>query len=128
MKKFFAIIIAAIMSLSMLIVPARAASPYGIFAAESRKTAILTNCEDEENGEGEGIICILNLVIDIMTIGIGILGVIGITVVGIQYLTAGGSEEKVRKAKTRMFDIIIGLVAYVALYAILKWLLPSFGS
>ena len=59
-----------------------------------------------------------------MSIGIGILGVIGITIVGIQYLTAGGSEEKTRKAKRRMFEIVIGIVAYVLLYWFLKWLLP----
>jgi len=87
-------------------------------------TAILTDCGQAE----DGIMCILELVIDIMTIGVGILGVIGITVVGIQYLTAGGNEEKTRKSKTRMFEIIIGLVAYALIYTVLKWLLPGFGS
>ena len=75
-----------------------------------------------DSGSGDSIKNILNLVVDIMTIGIGILGVIGITVVGVQYLTAGGSEEKTRKAKRRMFEIVIGLVAYVLIYAVLKWL------
>ena len=82
------------------------------------------NCSCD-NGNGESIFSILNLVVDIMSIGIGILGVIGITVVGIQYLTAGGSEEKTRKAKRRMFEIVIGLVLYVLIYALLKWLLPG---
>ena len=89
-------------------------------------TAILgenhCSCDD---GNGSGVMHILNTVIDIMTIGIGILGVIGISVVGIQYLTAGGSEEKTRKAKRRMFEIVIGLVAYVILYAVVKWLMPT---
>ena len=62
-----------------------------------------------------------------MTIGVGILGVVGISVVGIQYLTSGDSEEKTRKAKPRLFEIIIGLVAYALIYALLKWLLPNFG-
>ena len=65
---------------------------------------------------------VFTLVMDIMSIGVGILGVIGIMVVGIQYLTAGGSEEKTRKAKRRMFEIVIGLVLYAVLYAVLKWL------
>ena len=39
--------------------------------------------------------------------------------------TAGGSEEKTRKAKRRMFEIVIGLVAYVVLYAFVKWLIPT---
>ena len=80
-------------------------------------------CEDRDGGV-KGLI--MN-VVDIMSVGVGILGVIGITVVGLQYLTAGGSEEKVRTAKRRMFEIVIGLVAYVLIYAILKWLLPGFS-
>ena len=61
-----------------------------------------------------------------MSIGVGILGVLGIVIVGIQYLTAGGNEEQTRKAKRRMFEIVIGLVAYVLVYAFLKFLLPTF--
>ena len=83
------------------------------------------NCSCD-NGNGSSVLHILNLVVDILTIGVGVLGVIGITVVGIQYLTAGGNEEKTRKAKRRMLEIIIGLVAYVLIYAVLNWLVPNF--
>lgn len=79
-----------------------------------------------DSGNGDSVIRILNLVASIMTVGVGILGVLGITIVGIQYLTAGGSEEKTRKAKRRMFEIVLGLVAYVVIYAALSWLLPEF--
>lgn len=135
MKKIISFIISAIMCVTML--PATA-----VFAAEAGSpckcpgdpeeqskwtgkttvdTSILSAC-DCPSIEGGSIGYILNLVVDIMTIGIGILGVIGISVVGIQYLTAGGSEEKTRKAKRRMFEIIIGLVAYAVIYALLKFL------
>ena len=77
-------------------------------------------------GHGESIISILSLVVNIMTIGVGVLGVIGITLVGLQYLTAGGNEEKTRKAKRRMFEIMIVIVAYVILYSVLSWLIPGF--
>ena len=83
------------------------------------------NCSCD-SGNGNSIIHILVLIMDIMTIGIGILGVIGISVVGVQYLTAGGNEEQTRKAKRRLYEIIIGLAAYVLIYALLKWLLPGF--
>ncbi len=90
------------------------------------KTAILGNgqqvCDD---GSGNSIKHILDLVVDILTIGIGILGVLGIVIVGIQYLTAGGNEEKTRKAKRRLFEIVIGLVLYVMIYAIVSWLMKS---
>ena len=90
---------------------------------------ILTNCwnKAETADDGSGIKCILTMVVDVLTVGIGVLGVLGITIVGIQYLTAGGSEEQTRKAKRRLFEIIIGLVGYVLIYAVLKFLMPSFG-
>lgn len=84
--------------------------------------------DSSEVGEGGMIIKLLEDVTTILTIGVGILGVIGITIVGLQYLTAGGSEEKTRQAKRRMFEIVIGLVAYALIYAVLKWLLPTFGT
>ena len=84
------------------------------------------NCSCD-NGTGSETKQILQLVVTIMTMGVGILAVLGITVVGIQYLTAGGSEEKTRKAKRRMFEIVIGLVAYVIIYAVLHWLIPDFS-
>lgn len=92
-------------------------------------TAILGDnhcvCDD---GKGSSIIDILKFVVNIMSVGVGILGVIGITVVGVQYLTAGGNEEKTRTAKRRIFEIVIGLVAYAAAYALLYWLLPGFSA
>lgn len=90
------------------------------------KASILVGCDKAEQGGGEGVKCIINLVVDIMTVGVGILSVIGITVVGIQYLTSAGSEEKARKAKRRLFEIVIGVALYAVAYALLKWLLPSF--
>lgn len=126
MKKILSLICSVVFTLSLLNVPVMATSPLSIFGEPlgSDKANILKGCAGKD-GE-EGIKCILELVVDIMTIGIGILGVIGISVVGIQYLTAGGSEEKTRKAKRRMFEIIIGLAAYAVVYAILKFLLPNF--
>lgn len=127
MKKFIAIfsIILAIIGFGLIARPA--------FAEDENKcdgvpTAILGGDDHcyEDDGEGGGIKSLLNKVVSVMTIGIGVLGVLGITIVGIQYLTAGDSEEKTRKAKRRLFEIVIGLVAYVAIYALLDWLIPEF--
>lgn len=127
MKKIFAAVMTSILSLSLLGSPVMATNQPTIFG-DTVDAAILKDCAGKEGSKGESITCILELVVDIMTIGIGILGVIGISITGIQYLTAGGSEEKTRKAKRRMFEIVIGLVAYVIIYAALKWLLPAFSS
>lgn len=65
---------------------------------------------------------LLQLIVDIMTIGIPLLGIIGIAVVGIQYLTAGADETKTKKAKRRLLEIIIGLILYAVLFVVLRWL------
>ena len=98
--------------------------------ADGKKVAILEGCyaEGEESENGAGIICVIRLAINILSVLVGVVGVIGIVVVGIQYLTAGGNEETTRKAKRRLFEIIIGVAAYAVGYAVLSWLLPSFGS
>ena len=88
-------------------------------------TAILGNGQVCDT-DGSSIFGLLLTIIDIMTIGVGILGVIGISITGIQYLTAGGNEEKTRKAKQRMFEIIIGLAVYAVFFLFLQWILPNF--
>lgn len=139
LKKILPKILAIIMGISLLVSsPVLAADCYCDKKGKNPgiTTSILGSQAYDKNGkkidgvkckcdkDGSSVISILGLVVDIMSIGIGILGVIGITIVGIQYLTAGGSEEKTRKAKRRMFEIVIGIVAYVLLYWFLKWLLP----
>lgn len=120
MKKIIFSIVAVFIGGLMLATP--------VFADDCVQTSIIGNGQVCDSGNGDSIFNILDLVVNILTIGIGILGVIGITIVGIQYLTAGGSEEKTRKAKRRMFEIVIGLVAYVLIYAALSWLMPNFNS
>lgn len=79
-----------------------------------------------EKGQGSGIKNLLVYAVNVLTIGVGVLAAIGIVVSGIQYLTAGGNEEQVRKAKKRLFNIVLGIVAYGLVYAALYWLLPEF--
>ncbi|MBR3248545.1 hypothetical protein IKF89_00750 [Candidatus Saccharibacteria bacterium] len=74
---------------------------------------------------GATISHIFKTIIEIMTIGVGLLAILGITIVGIQYLTAGGNEEQTRKAKRRMTEIVIGLVAFVGFGSALFFLIPD---
>ncbi len=124
MKKLLSSIIAIVTSFFVVITPATPAmATTQNFAVE---TAILEECGDRDGSDS--IICLLRTAVDILSVGIGILAVIGITIVGIQYLTAGGNEEQTRKAKRRLFEIVIGIVAYVVIYALLQWLLPTFNQ
>lgn len=97
-----------------------------VFATDSStivETTFFGNLQDD--GKGCGVYTVLNTVVDILSIGVGILGVVGITIVGIQYLTAGSNEQQTAKAKRRMAEIVVGLIAYAALYAFMQWLLPG---
>lgn len=81
----------------------------------------------QDDGEGCGVYTVLDLVMTILTIGIGVTALIGITISGITYLTAKDNVEKTTKAKRRIFEIVIGLVAYAAIWGILTFLLPEFN-
>ena len=81
----------------------------------------------QDDGEGCGVYTVLDLIMTILTIGIGIAATIGITVSGITYLTAGSNLAKTTKAKRRIYEIVIGLIAYVVLWAFLVFLLPEFN-
>ena len=123
MKKIITLL--AIITMSLSSISAHALSMVQTSQFGAVETAILTDCGSKDGGEG--VICIINLVVNILSVGVGILGVVAISVVGVQYLTAGDSEEKVRTAKRRLFEIVIGLAAYAVIYALLQWLLPGFG-
>ena len=124
-QKFLPIFTAFLMGFS-LIAPALSAAP--AYASDKPQTAILTQCADEEasNGNGAGITCVIRTVINILSVLVGIVGIIGVVIVGIQYLTASGNEEQTRKAKRRLYEIIIGVAIYVLIAAVLNWLLPNF--
>lgn len=128
MKKVLVLIMTVVVGVSAISAPVMAAedveeSTSSSGALGSDKVNILTRCAEDE----DGIQCLLQWAVDILSVGVGVLAFIGISVSGIQYLTAGGSEEKTRKAKRRMLEIVIGLALYAIIYAIRKWLLPSFG-
>ncbi|MBR2998636.1 hypothetical protein IKF34_02610 [Candidatus Saccharibacteria bacterium] len=127
MKKLLLSIIAILSVFIMNTTPAYAECSKAQLEKGCVNTSILgengCSCKSGETAEnGEGVKRVLNLVVEIMSIGVGILGVVGITIVGIQYLTAGGSEEKTRKAKRRLVEILIGLALYAVMAALLTWL------
>lgn len=128
MKKIAIIAMILSLGLASVTAPVMAAEPVSVFgdAIGAENANILDGCA-KESGKNS-IVCLLKLGADILSVGVGILGVIGISVSGIQYLTAGGSEEKTRKAKRRLFEIVIGLAAYAVMYFLLAWLLPSVGQ
>ena len=117
---------AALLSLASAIV---LATP--VFAAcngENEVDTVLFGCVD--GTDGQGIFLILNIILTVMTFGVGILGTLGIVVAGIQYLTAKDNEQQVMKAKMRILHIVIGMALWATLYVFVRWLTPGglFGT
>lgn len=126
-KKILVLIMTVVVGVATISVPVMADEDGSVTGTKGRwgreNANVLTRCAEAD----DGIQCLLQWSVDILSVGVGVLAFIGISVSGVQYLTAGGSEEKTRKAKRRIFEIVIGLALYAIIYAILKWLLPSFG-
>ena len=87
------------------------------------ETSFFGNMQDD--GQGCGVYSILSLAIDTLSIGVAILAIIGIVLTGVKYLMAKDDIEQAKNAKHRLYQIIVGLVAYVLLYAGVQWLLPG---
>ncbi len=67
----------------------------------------------------------------IINVALGFLGVVAVVVVligGFQYMTAGGSEEKVGKARKWIISGIIGLAIILSAYAITSFVVTNLIS
>lgn len=71
---------------------------------------------------------LLILIVKILFYGLGAAAVVGVVVAGILYLTARDNENQVTKAKTRLFEIVIGLVAWALMWTVLHFLIPGFDD
>ena len=86
------------------------------------KTSII-NCDGVQGQNG--IWQLLNIAISILTAGIGVAAVGGIVYGAILYTTAGGSVDQTKKAKTMIFNVAIGLVAYALMLSFLNFIIPG---
>lgn len=102
---------------------AGAVSSENVFGATQCNGVETSLVECGENAGG--INHTVQLIMDNAVIGVGILAVIGIAVAGIQFLTAGDNAGTLAKAKKRILEIIIGLVCFVALWGVARWILPG---
>lgn len=89
----------------------------------------LINCDqtggDTKDVTQTGIWGILLFVLNIMTAGVGVLGVGGIVFASVLYASAGGNMEQTKRAKLIMFDVALGLVAYALMYSFINFIVPG---
>ena len=68
---------------------------------------------------------ILNMVLVVVTTGVGIAAVGSIVFAGVLYITARDNAAQVSKAKTMITNTIIGIIAYILMWAFLEWIIPG---
>lgn len=64
-------------------------------------------------------------IVNILSVGIGIVGVIGIMIFGTRMLTSRDDPKRVAESRKRFFQIVIGLVVYLLMWTGVNWLLPG---
>ena len=80
---------------------------------------------DTDDSSGDGIYLILNIILTVLTFGVATAGILGLVITGVMYMTSQGDPERMRTAKLRIVEIVLGLIAYALIYAGLNWIIPS---
>ena len=92
-----------------------------------------TNQCDKVNSSGQLTKCVqsnpivkdLQLIINFLSAGVGLVVIIMIIVGGIQYSMAGDNAQAITAAKQRITNALIALVAFIFIFAFLQWLIPG---
>ena len=67
----------------------------------------------------------INLIVSIFTGTVVVAGTVGIVIVGLMFLTARDNEEQVAKAKKRLAQVVVGIIAFALIDAIANLLVPG---
>ena len=73
----------------------------------------------------EAFFSVIGSVVNILTYGVGVGAVAGFTYVGFLYMTSQNDPGKIKTAKDRAMQIVIGLLVYALMWGILNFLLPG---
>jgi len=67
----------------------------------------------------------VNPIINFLAIIVGLVVVISVVMGGVQYASSEDDPGKVAAAKSRIINAILGLLAFLFLYAFLQWIVPG---
>ena len=84
-----------------------------------------TDVKSGDTVENSAVWQLLRLVVRIMTAGAGIAAVGGIVYGAVMYTTAGSNQDQTKRAKTIFTNVVIGVVAFAAMFGLLQWLMPG---
>jgi hypothetical protein len=134
-KKHMGFMLGAVIALSLM-VPALLGFTHNVNAAEGALTpdqlfgGKKTGADfASEAGLGSGDL--VETISSVIRVALGFLGVIAVVIIligGFQWMTSGGNDDKVKKAKGRIFAGIIGLVIVLSAFAIASFVLTQIST
>ena len=84
-------------------------------------TSILPKSWCSDGKDGKSLISLLTTVLSVITAGVTVLGIFGVTIAGIQYATARDNESQVVAAKKRILEVVIGLALWILFGIVLNY-------
>jgi hypothetical protein len=93
----------------------------GKFDCHGVAISINVECTDATNP----ILAYLGGITNFLSMGVGVVLVISLVVLGMQYIMSAGDPQRVKLAKDRAVNIVLAGATYFLIYAILKWLIPG---
>jgi len=130
-QKVMVMVVAAfsIMSIGAVTAPIAAANcgdiPTSIIGGTVCDGMDNNNKDPKTSTQTNGVWKLLILVLNIMTAGVGILGVAGIVYGSVLYTTASDKAEQTKKAIGIITNVVIGIIAYGLMYIGLNFLIPG---
>jgi hypothetical protein len=82
-------------------------------------------CVPNDSASGGAIVWYTKQLIKLASGAVGSVILLMLLIAGIQYITAGGDPGRVKLAKTRITNAIIGLFLFLMAFAILSFLIPG---
>lgn len=84
-------------------------------------------CESaqEKDLESSGLWMLLLLVLNILTFGVAVVGVAMIGYAAFIYTTAQNNSSQTKQAIDMIRNVIVGIVAYILMWAFLQYLIPG---
>lgn len=131
-KMIIGLVVAGSLAWSLVaVVPVSAASiataPVTVTAADNCPTLSHLHKDNAATGNGEQcfIKTYVNPFIKFFAGVVGVFTVISMVIGGIQYATSADDPSKVNAAKDRIRNAVIGLLAFLFLFAFLQWIVPG---
>lgn len=98
-------------------------------AATTPPTCDATKAEEAADDGVKATECLyaryINPLIKLLSAVVGVLAVLSLVVSGVQMSAAGSDPQQIATAKQRIINTLLGVIAYIFIFALLNWVIPG---